>query len=249
MATCTRSYDVRFGSAVECEWFQFCCKRANGKKYDVCVDRFIDCADYCDPDGEHQCQKIEKCCYVPELGYTTCVDDVHSDVCLDPPPNCLKTDIGVPCRDNFDQVCCGEQCCDEGSICCDAPPFPNGTIVYYCYHGHECPVIPQPTCQTQADYFLNCTVDANPNPEPQPVCCGDPHDPDRVLCCAAGADFCCPQQDGIQNTVYVCGNTNCTHAPDTNCTGKPDLHACGVNGTSLRKCLENYVTFVCRFVL
>jgi hypothetical protein len=49
--------------------------------------------------------------------------------------------------------------------------------------------------------------------------------------------------------VYVCGNTNCTHAPDTNCTGKPDLHACGINGTSLRKCLENYVTFVCRFVL
>ena len=228
VATCSRSYDVRYGAAPECEWNQFCCKRANGKHYDVCVDRFIDCADYCDPIGEHQCKNGQHCCFVPEIGYTTCVDDVHSVECLEPPPNCLKTDIAVPCRENFDRMCCGEECCNEGSLCCPSPPYPNGTIVYFCYHGHECPTIPMPTCRTQQDAFLNCTVDSNPNPEPQPVCCGDPHDPTKMVCCAAGADYCCPSQ--IPTGLYVCSSTNCTHAPDTNCTGKFDLDFCGVNG-------------------
>ena len=249
VATCLRPVDIRTGDVNDCESYEYCCKRRNGKKYDVCVDRFVDCDDYCDPHGEHQCKNDEQCCYVAELGYTICVayDDLGvTHECPEPPRNCEKTDVETRCRENPDRMCCGGQCCDEGYICCEAPGFMRNEPIYYCFHKStpetQCPIIPEPQCRTQQDVGEDCVPNTQSHSAVQPVCCGDPNDPEKMVCCVAGASYCCPPaaptrklldiHASLSDVIFVCSASPCG-APNDDCNipdQKMNLESCGLGG-------------------
>ena len=212
--SCDRSFNPfeRSHGTDQCRMDQFCCKRRNrSHDYNVCVDKAIDCEDYCDPAGDYVCPDGQSCCYVDILRYTTCVDD-NGFHCPSPPPECLPDSIGTPCQSDPERICCGETCCQKSDTvqCCQLEEYtpPVFACVDTGIPGASCPEPHCPECPAGSDFW--------PAAEENAICC-------HGVACAPG-QYCC--WDGMMDQRF-CSDDPCD--PAESCADMSDLTSCGSN--------------------
>ena len=214
----------RSGNSESCKNGQFCCKRRNRASHDwnVCVDHFQDCADFCEYGvGNHQCKSGEQCCFVDILGYTVCVDENLN--CPPPPPECPPGDEGNnrDVRSNDGRFCCGGNPCPEST---ESEPWQCCQVCeqFVCIPGTTCPpqfCDPPPICQHAGTAFHRCPLNPSISPVEDGECCGG-------SCCDTTTSSCC------LNTITAgleCVIGECPGPPVESCANRPNLEPCGSN--------------------